>query len=258
MKKLSIAIATFNEEENIGPCLESVRQLAEEIVVVDGTSTDKTVAIARKYTSKVIIRENPPIFHINKQIAIDAAKGEWILQLDADERVTPELRDEILKTVEAKIEFNGFWMPRRNFFLGTYLKKGGQYPDYTLRLYKKGKGKLPCKSVHEQAEVEGKVGFLKSDLLHIADPTFSRYLLRFDRYTSLIADELEEKKVRLGLLSELEYMFVKPVWWFFLTFFRHRGYVDGFPGFVFSLFSGLRFMVGYIKYWERKNVAQRS
>lgn len=258
MKKISIAIATYNEEKNLGPCLDSVKNWVDEIIIVDGTSTDKTVAIARKCTSKVIIRENPPIFHINKQKAIEAATGDWILQLDADERVTSELRDEILKVVKSRTEFNGFWLPRRNFFLGTYLKKGGQYPDYTLRLYKKGKGKLPCKSVHEQAEVEGKVGFLKSDLLHIADPTFSRYLLRFDRYTSLIADELEEKKTGLNFFSALNYMLIKPKWWFLLTFFRHRGYVDGFPGFVFSLFSGLRFMVGYIKYWERKNVAQRS
>jgi len=172
--------------------------------------------------------------------------------LDADERVTPELRDEILTIVKSKTEYNGFWVPRRNFFLGRYLKKGGQYPDHTLRLYKKGKGRLPCKSVHEQAEVKGKVGYLKNDLLHIADPNFSRYLVRFDRYTSLLADELEEKNVRLGFFSGLNYMLIKPLGWFLLTYFRHKGFVDGFPGFVFSLFSGLRFTVGYIKYWERK------
>jgi len=261
--KISVAIATFNEEENIGPCLDTVRQLADEIVVVDGTSSDKTVEIAssigrsasgrKKPKIKIIVRENPPIFHINKQMAIEAATGNWILQLDADERVTPELRNEILRIAKSKTEYNGFWVPRRNFFLGRYLKKGGQYPDYTLRLYKKGKGHLPCKSVHEQAEVKGKVGYLKNDLLHLADPTFSRYLVRFDRYTSLLADELEEKNVRLGLGSGMNYMLIKPLKWFLLTYFRHKGFVDGFPGFVFSLFSGLRFTVGYIKYWEGKH-----
>jgi len=255
--KISVAIATFNEEENIGLCLDTVHQLADEIVVVDGTSSDKTVEIAKKYTSKIIVRENPPIFHINKQMAIEAAIGDWILQLDADERVTPELRNEILRIAKSKTEYNGFWVPRKNFFLGRYLKKGGQYPDYTLRLYKKGKGHLPCKSVHEQAEVKGKVGYLKNDLLHIADPNFSRYLVRFNRYTSLLADELEEKKIKIGLFSGMNYILIKPLGWFLLTYFRHKGFVDDFPGFVFSLFSGLRFAVGYIKYWERRHASEK-
>lgn len=255
-QSISVAIATFNEEKNIGPCLETVKDWVDEIVVVDEASSDKTREIARKYGAKVIKTTHKPIFHISKQMAIDAATGEWILQLDADERVTLELRDEILKTINN--QYNGFWIPRRNFFLGRYLKKGGQYPDYTLRLYKKGKGRLPCKSVHEQAEVEGKVGYLKNDLLHLADPNFSRYLVRFDRYTTLLADELEEKSLRLGLFSGLNYMLIKPLKWFFLTYFRHKGFVDGFPGFVFSLFSGLRFTVGYIKYWEKKHASRKS
>lgn len=252
MKKISVAIATFNEEKNIGPCLETVKDWVDEIVVVDGNSQDKTPELAKKYGARVIKTTNKPIFHLNKQMAIDACEGEWILQLDADERVALKLRDEILKTIKAKTTFNGFWIPRENFFLGRYLKKGGQYPDYTLRLYKKGKGRLPCKSVHEQAEVEGEVGYLKNDLLHLADPNFSRYLLRFNRYTSLMADEMEEKKVGIGFFSGLNCMLIKPLGWFLLTFFRHKGFMDGFPGFVFSLFSGLRFMVAYVKYWEKK------
>jgi len=258
MVKISVALATFNEEENIGPCLDTVKDWVDEIVVADETSHDKTREIARKQGAKVIKTTHKPIFHISKQMAIDAATGDWVLQLDADERVTPELRDEILKIVKSKTEFNGFWIPRKNFFLGRYLKKGGQYPDYTLRLYRKGKGRLPCKSVHEQAEVEGKVGYLESDLLHIADPNFSRYLVRFDRYTTLLADELEEKKLRLGFFSGLNYMLIKPLGWFLLTYFRHKGFVDGFPGFVFSLFSGLRFAVGYVKYWERGHAPKKS
>jgi len=249
--KISVAIATFNEEKNIADCLDSIRELADETVVVDGSSTDKTVEIAQKYGAKVIVTDNPPIFHINKQKAIDACTSEWILQLDADERVTSELGDEILNIVKSKTEFNGFWIPRRNYFLGRYLTKGGQYPDYTLRLYRKGKGRLPCRSVREQAEVKGKVGFLKNDLLHLADPNFSRYLVRFDRYTSLIVDEMAQSKVKLNLFTVMNYMVFKPLRWFLLTYFRHKGFVDGFPGFVFSLFSGLRFMVAYIKYWEK-------
>lgn len=254
--KLSVAIATFNEEKNLPACLDSVKGLAEEMVVVDGTSTDKTVAVAKKYGAKVIVRENPPIFHINKQIAIDNCTGDWVLQLDADERVAPELKKEILSATR-HTPHDGYWLPRKNWFLGRYLTKGGQYPDYTLRLYRRGKGKLPCKSVHEQAVVEGKVGYLKNDLLHNADPSFSRYLLRFDRYTSLIAGEMEKEKVKLGWRSAIDFFAIKPAVWFFSTYFRHRGFVDGFPGFVFSLFSSLRFPVAYIRYWERKNVAQK-
>jgi len=257
--KISVAIATFNEEKNLPDCLESVRGLDDEIVVVDGSSTDKTAKIAKKYGAKVIVTDNPPIFHINKQKAIDECRGDWILQLDADERVTPKLAEEIKLTIEQlnNEAINGYWIPRKNYFLGRFLTKGGQYPDYTLRLYRRGKGYLPCKSVHEQAEVEGKVGYLKNDLIHIADPNFSRYLLRFDRYTSLIADELEEKKLPLNLFTFLNYWFWQPLKWFLSTYFRHKGFMDGFPGFVFSGFSSLRFIVGYIKYWERINARQK-
>lgn len=253
MSTISVAIATYNEEKNIGECLETVKDWADEIIVVDGGSTDNTVKIAKKYTSKIIITSNPPIFHINKQKAIDKATSEWILQLDADERVSRELKKEILKKIKSKPRENGFWIPRKNYFLGRFLKKGGQYPDYTLRLYRKGKGKLPCKSVHEQAQVEGEVGKLINPLIHWADPTFTRYLTRFNRYTSLLAVELEKDKITLGPFSFFNFFVLKPIFWFFLTFFRYKGFQDGFPGFVFSFFSALRFPTAYIKYWEKKN-----
>ncbi len=255
MAKISVAMATYNEEDNIADCLDSVKEWTSEIVIVDGYSSDRTVGIAERYGAKVIKTKNVPIFHISKQKAIEACSEEWILQLDADERVSPELRDEILRVTEEGFgddKINGYWMPRKNWFLGRFLKKGGQYPDYTLRLYRRGKGSLPCKSVHEQAEVEGKTDFLKNDLIHFADPNFERYLTRFNRYTSLIADEMEEKKVSLNFFTNISYLFLKPKFWFFWTYFRHKGYQDGFPGFVFSFFSSLRFIVAYIKYRERK------
>lgn len=248
MIKFSVVLAVFNEEENLATCLESVKNLADEIVIVDGGSTDKTVEIAKKYKAKVIITDNPPMFHINKQKAIDAATGDWILQLDADEHVSPELSEEIAKIIENSGDVNGYWIPRINFFLGRFLKKGGQYPDYTLRLYRRGKSQLPCKSVHEQAVVEGKVEYLKHDLLHYADKNFKRYLLRFNRYTNLEAQDYVEKKIGKGFLTTFNYLFVKPLWWFLWTFFRHKGFQDGFPGFVFALFSGLRFSIAYMKY----------
>lgn len=250
MIKISVALAVFNEEKNLKNCLESVKDLADEIVVVDGGSSDKTLEIAKEFEVKVIKTNNPINFHINKNKAIDACSGEWILQLDADEVVNKELAEEIRKIISKKNDIKGYWIPRRNFFLGRFLKKGGQYPDYTLRLYKKGYGRLPAKDVHEQAEVLGKTEYLRNDLLHLRDKNFAAYTERFNRYTDLFAKQLEDQKVKKNILSLLSFCFIKPISWFMKAFFRHRGYVDGFPGFVFALFSSLRFPISYFKYWS--------
>lgn len=272
---LSVVLATFNEEKNLPDCLESVKGLADEIIVVDGSSTDKTVEIAKKYKAKIKVTDNPPIFHINKQKAIDMATMDWILQLDADERVTSELAQEIKNVVNSnengkrkmparnasqndaggengKLSTNGYWIPRKNYFLGRFLMKGGVYPDNTLRLYKRGKGKLPQKDVHEQAIVDGNVGYLKNPLLHFADREFSRYLLRYGRYTDLIANEIRNKKAGYSPVVAFKYLFILPVWWFLLTYGRHKGFMDSWQGFIFSFFSALRFPISYVKYLKRK------
>ncbi|PIU02407.1 hypothetical protein COT66_00405 [Candidatus Shapirobacteria bacterium CG09_land_8_20_14_0_10_49_15] len=261
MKRLSVALATFNEAENLPACLDSIKGWAAEIVIVDGGSSDQTRQIAQQYGAKVIKTTNPPLFHINKQKAIDACTGEWILQLDADERVSLALKKEILKTINqpsishqsaTNQPINGFWLPRKNFFLGRFLTKGGQYPDYTLRLYRRGKGRLPCQSVHEQAVVDGQTGYLKNDLLHMADPNFRRYLKRFGRYTDLLAGELSQQKLKINLINSVKYLFGKPLVWFASTYVGHKGFVDGWAGFVFSFFSALRFAVSYVKYWQHQ------
>jgi len=249
---ISVVLATYNEEKNLPDCLESVKDFADEIVVVDGQSFDKTVEIAKKYNARVKITTNKPIFHINKQMAIDMSSKDWVLQLDADERVSKELKEEILEAINSNKSLNGYWIPRKNWFLGRFLTKGGQYPDYTLRLYRNGKGKLPQLSVHEQAEVEGQVGYFKNPLIHIADPSFSRYIRRWNRYTNLIAKEIEGKKIGYNPVFAIKYVFVLPVWWFLLTYIRHKGFVDLWQGFVFSFFSALRFPVAYIKYLNRR------
>ncbi len=268
MKKqtISVVLATFNEEKNLPECLESVKNFADEIIIVDGTSTDNTVAIAKKFGAKILVTQNHPIFHINKQKAIDMATKDWVLQLDADERVTPALWEEIKTVISNEREksqgdlsaeprddrnINGYWIPRKNWFLGRFLMKGGVYPDYTLRLYKKGKGRLPQKDVHEQAVVDGEVGYLQEPLIHIADPEFGRYLVRFDRYTSLIATQLGEKKVKKNIFSMVKYTIVLPIYWFLLAYMRHKGFMDGWQGFVFAFFSALRFLVAYIKYMKK-------
>lgn len=251
---LSVTLATYNESKNIVQCLKAIEDIATEIIIVDGQSQDDTVTLVKKFkNARVISTTNKPMFHLNKQMGIAACKGDWILQLDADEVVTSSLKNEIVFILQQSpdsITENGYWIPRKNYFLGRFLTKGGQYPDYTIRLYKNGKGRLPCKDVHEQAEVDGQIGFLKNDLEHYADTSFSLYLLRANRYTTLLAQELKEKNVKVNLLSGINYYVVKPCWWFLKTYFRHRGYVDGFSGFVFSFYSALRFSIAYTKYYE--------
>lgn len=253
MKKLSVVLATYNEEENLPRCLDSVKDLADEIVIVDGTSKDKTVDIARSYGAIVIVTTNPPIFHINKQKAIDKATGDWILQMDADEVVSPELANEILTVISnQKSDINGFWMPRKNYFLGRFLMKGGQYPDYTVRLYKRGKGGLPQKDVHEQAVIEGKVGYLKEALLHYPYKNFSFYTTKWMRYNHLLAsqinNEMKKKSIFLRIYYGFAYILAKPAHWMLTAYGRHKGFMDSWQGLVFAIMSALRFPVSYFLY----------
>lgn len=267
--KLSVALATYNEEDNIVACLESVNDLADEIVVVDGSSIDNTRKLAKDLGAKVIKTTNKPIFHINKNIAIDESRGEWILQLDADEIIPSDLADEIKRLIstdylgytgwKAKQEYPkdkqkpvAYWIKRKNYFLGRVLKKSGQYPDPVIRLLKKGKARLPAKDVHEQMEVDGPTAWLKHDMDHLATPTFSRYLQRENRYSSLTAQFLKERSQKVNFLSFLNFMIIKPTSTFLSMYLRHRGFKDGFPGFVFCLFSGIHHQLSFLKLWELK------
>lgn len=252
MGKLSVVLATYNEEENLSRCLGSVKSIADEIVIVDGTSKDKTVEIAKKFDAKITVRENPPNFHINKQIAIDKAKYDWILQLDADEVVSNELRDEISRIIDKDSTKDGYWIARKNYFLGRYLMKGGQYPDYTVRLYKKGKGKLPQRDVHEQAIIEGEIGYLKNALLHYPYKNFDIYLKKWMKYNRLLASqirgEMRGKNIAYRIFFALSYLVARPGHWVITTYFRHKGFMDSWQGLVFSFMSGLRFPLAYILY----------
>jgi glycosyltransferase involved in cell wall biosynthesis len=245
--KFSVVLATHNEETNIEKCIAAIADIADEIIVVDGESTDKTVELSKKLGATVIETTNKPMFHTNKQMAMDAATGDWILQLDADEVVDDELKQCIKKILKEDSEFSAFWLKRKNWFLGTFLKKGGQYPDPVIRLYKKGKAYLPQKDVHEQMEVDGAIGWADGHLLHYNAPDFSRYITNANRYTSQTANQLKAQGVRLSVVNDLRYLIWKPKMTFFRLFFRHKGFVDGFPGFVFALFSGLHHAIAYMK-----------
>lgn len=258
MGRLSVALATHNESLNIGRCLKNLVDFADEIVIVDGESSDETVAIAREFKVKVISKPNNQNFHINKQIAIDNCKFPWILQLDADEIVDSKLKKEIREIVDENSHqnINGYWMPRKNWFLGRFLMKGGQYPDYTLRLYRNGKGRLPQKDVHEQAVVDGEVGYLREALLHYPYKNFSAYISKWNRYnlfaSDLLKKDLKNASIASQIMAFFQYLLIKPIWWFLLTYIRHKGFMDLWPGFVFSLFSSLRFPVSYILYMRQK------
>ncbi len=286
MQKLSVVLATFNEENNIHDCLESIKDLADEIIIVDGSSSDRTVEIAKKFDAKVIITDNPPIFHINKQKALELANNEWILQLDADERVSLPLKNEIKKVLnltekeledyqtklpqrklferhqklieqrDGKIGTQGpyvaFFIPRLNYFLGKYLRYGGVYPDGVIRLIKKNKAHFPCVSVHEQIAVSGKVGWLQNPLYHKDSPTFKRYLERNKRYINLMAKDFQSANLKTSLFNSIKYLLFLPIYWFILTFIRHKGFLDSWQGFVFSFFSSLRFARAYIKYLKEE------
>ncbi len=249
--KLSTVLATYNEENNISACLKAVNDISGEIIVVDGSSTDKTREIAESLGAKVIKTTNKPIFHINKQMAIDMAKGEWILQLDADEVVSKELKKEIVDIVKNGSNFSAFYLPRKNIFMGKWLQKTAQYPDPVIRFFKKGKAYLPCKFVHEQMEVKGKVGMTNGHLLHYPYPSFSQYLQKSNRYTSLSAKEMVEKKINPSFGEFLKSIYLAKKQ-FLILFIMHKGFKDGFPGFVFSFYSGLHFFTSYIKFWELK------
>lgn len=251
--RISAALATYNEENNIVDCIESLKKVVGEVVIVDGKSTDRTAELAKKLGARVIEKENEKMFHINKNIAIKNCKGDWILLLDADERVSGKLATEIKNVVKENSTTNGYWINRKNWFLGGFLTKGGAYPDPVIRLFRNGKGRLPEISVHEQVKVEGVVGHLKNDLLHMADPNFSRYLVRANRYTSLTAQKLKTKKVGKGIVQIATYMLIKPVLTFLDIYFRHAGFKDGFRGFIWALFSGAHHFYAYSKYLTDKD-----
>jgi glycosyltransferase involved in cell wall biosynthesis len=277
--KLSVVLAVRNEEENIGRCLDSVKGIADEIIVVDEHSTDKTVERAKKYGAKIFLEPHHEIFHITKQAALEKATGDWILQLDADEVVTPELAKEITSTIngspstvtnnlfrrhqilvekrDGKIgkptgEIVGYFIARRNMFLGKPLIHAGGYPDGVIRLIKNGKARFPQKTVHEQIELDGEVSWLSGDLLHYDSPTLKRYLSRLNRYTDLQAKELESRKVSKKFFTFLKYTVYEPLNTFFNLYFRHLGFLDGAHGFLWSFLSAMHFPISYFKYISSK------
>jgi len=193
MGKLSVVISAFNEEKKIEDCLKSV-SFADEIIFVDNSSTDQTLKIAKKYTPKIFVRENNPMLNINKNFGFSKAKNDWILSLDADERISPELAKEIQSSIiNHKSSVAGYWIPRKNIIFGKWIEHTGWYPDYQLRLFKKGKGRFEEKHVHEMIKLEGEAGKLESPIIHYNYENISHFLKKTLLYAENEADQLIEK-----------------------------------------------------------------
>lgn len=246
MAKISVILATYNEEKNIKDCLESVKW-ADEIVLVDGQSEDRTVEIAQRFTRKIFIRPNPLMFHKNKQYAIERATGDWIFYLDADERVPEELKEEILSVIhQPPSAIQGFWIPRKNIIFGKWIRHAGWYPDYQLRLFRRGKAYLPCKSVHEQPVLEGKEGYLKEHLLHYNYQTINQFLQKMLIYTENEKNFFLSQGKKISSRDVIRF----PKEEFLKRFFLQKGYKEGLHGLVLSLLQSVSALVLFAKIWE--------
>jgi glycosyltransferase involved in cell wall biosynthesis len=240
-----VVIVTKDEERNIKDALESVREF-EEVVVLDAFSADGTVEICRRYTPKVFQQEWKG-YARQKQAAVDLAKKEWVLILDADERVTPELKSELAGKI-GEGRRDGFYVPRKNFFLGKWIRHSGWWPDYILRLFRKEVSHVEYREVHEKVVVKGSVGYLKGPIEHYTYRTIGDYLRKMEQYSTLSANELFRKKSIPPLLS----MMASPVYVFIRMFFLRQGFRDGMHGFILAGLYSIYTFLKYVKIWEKR------
>ena len=242
---VSVAIVTKNEARNIKDALESVKDF-DDIVVVDAFSSDNTTEICREYTERVYEHEWQG-YAAQKQTALDHAKNDWVLILDADERVTPELKQEIMDKV-AENALSGFYIPRKNFFLGKWIRNSGWWPDHTLRLFRKDVSGMEPRAVHEKVNVNGRVGHISAPFEHYTYRTISEYIGKMDNYASLSAEELENR----GLISAFISMLFSPMVVFLKMYLVRQGFRDGIHGLVLAVLYSFYTFLKYAKVLERK------
>jgi len=250
--KISVVISACNEEKKIKECLESVKW-ADEIIFVDNNSNDKTVEIAKKYTSKIFSRQNNLMLNVNKNYGFSKVSNEWVLNLDADERVSDELASEIKSVIVSSDAKDGYFIPRKNIIFGKWMEHTGWYPDYQLRLFKKGKGRFPEKQVHEKIEVNGQTEYLKNDLVHLNYETVLQFLQKLGNiYAANEADQLIKNGYKFNWLDVLRF----PVNEFLSRFFAREGYKDGFHGLVVSVFMAFYHFVVFAYIWEKQGFSE--
>lgn len=241
---LSVIIIARNEARRIEACLRSAR-FADEIVLVDSGSTDDTVAIARKYTDRVIETEWLG-YGPTKQLALGHATGDWVLWLDADERLPTDLRDEILSIVVGS-EHAGYHIARKTLFLGHWIRHCGWYPGYVLRLFRRGADpRFTDDEVHESLHIRGTAGYLKHPMIHDTDPTLHHYLAKFNSFTSLGARQLYLSGRRFRLTD----LVFRPIFTLIKMYVLKRGFRDGLPGFILCGLSACYVFTKYAKLWH--------
>jgi glycosyltransferase involved in cell wall biosynthesis len=261
--KLSVCTLALNEENHLEQALESVKKIADEIIVViDDRTTDSSETIARRFTDKVYIKKHKDNFHFNKQWAIDKAKGEWVFWLDSDEYLSDELIEEIRKIVNSRHSeldsespsHNGYLVPRQNYIFGKWIAYTGWYPDYQLRLFKNGMAKYPCKKIHENPKLDGKAGHLHSNLIHHNYDNVSQFIEKLNRYTSLDSKNLSEE---IGKVKPSDFV-ARPVDEFIKRFLAWQGYKDGLHGFVLSILQAFYQFVVVVKVWEMNGFSEQN
>ena len=242
---LSVVIITLNEEANLARTLASVAW-ADEIVVLDSGSTDRTREVAESFHAKFFV-EPWKGFAAQKNSALAKATGDWILSLDADEEVEPALAEEIRAVLAANPSVAGFWIPRKNFFLGRWIKHGGFYPDPKLRLFRRGAGQFEDRLVHEDMRLDGTTASLKNNLLHHAYPTLENYIEHMNRYSSLGAKMAVEKRPRGFSLIDIV---VRPKLTFLYNYILRLGFLDGREGLLLHAYHATYVSWKYAKAWE--------
>jgi glycosyltransferase involved in cell wall biosynthesis len=252
---LSVVIITHNEEVNIGRTLASVQTLVTdgkgEIIVVDSGSTDRTVEIAKSYGAKVFVEEWKG-FAAQKNSAIDKAKGDWILSLDADEELSDGLTKEVEEICHGPAEDgfgseDGYWLKRQNHFLGRALRHGGFWPDPKLRMFRRGMGRVETRPVHETFQVTGRLGTLYDPLIHHSYPTLADYIDHMNRYSSLGA-EMAAAKGHQGF--SLFNIIIRPWATFTYNYIFRLGFLDGREGLLLHLYHAVYVSWKYAKAWE--------
>jgi len=255
MTKISAVISAFNEEKNITDCIKSVANLADEIIVIDNESSDKTAEIAKKYGAKLFSKPNNLMLNINKNFGFSKANNDWIFNLDADERSTPELDCEIKQTVNSNKQDNGYWIPRKNIIFGKWIKHSIWWPDEQLRLFRNGKGKFQNKHIHEYLEVEGETGHLLNPIIHENYNSITQFLYKLDKiYTVNEAESFLNSGKEINWTDSLKW----PLSDFLKTYFSEKGYKDGLHGLVLSILQAFYAEVTFAKIWEKQGFKEKE
>ncbi|MEY3523082.1 MAG: hypothetical protein RIT33_499 [Pseudomonadota bacterium] len=245
---LSVILITKNEEANLKDCLESV-SFADEIIVVDSQSSDKTQEIARSFGAKLEITSDWPGFGPQKNRALNLATQDWVLSIDADERVTPELKQEILTAIASPNAADCYAIPRSSWYCGRFMKHSGWYPDYVDRLFKRGSAKFSDHLVHERLLPTGSSGKLNNHFLHYSYRDFSQVLKKVDVYSSAAAQQAFKQGKKGGLGEALIHGF----WAFFRTYVLRRGFLDGKHGLALAISNAATSYYKYLKLWQLQN-----